>query len=668
MILDEGKEQLISSGMEESQSFGMEASAKAFQILSDNLYSDKVLVVVREYLCNALDSYKVAGSNKQIVITVPTTFEPTFEVEDFGVGLTPEEVRSVYTVYFRSTKTHSNVETGCMGLGSKSAFAYSESFTIISTKDGLRSAYSCYMDADGAPQLASLWEEVTEESNGVKVSIPVNPKDVNKFINSLQKVLQVFPEGSYTFKEQDVEVTPQQYEQTIKVSGHEVKYTITYNRQNKYDVVMSNVKYNFPVRSIIKGLALKLWEDSDIDPSVVLEVPPGKVAFTPSRESLSLTKKTTTYLNKVLTAIAIKEVRKVQEATKKYSDTPLRFYKEFSGKPWWNIYKSIPYWGKDKNLSFEKIRVSKGTHFMYQFEEVKYYKFYSGKFQSGKSLTTDYQLIDAICNSILVLDDREKKTPYVTQMKEYFEGKRKAILVITKHELDLIQEQLGDVEYTTLSSFVVASKKGVRVRTYGKLPDTTVFGQWASKGKGYLEAISKSVEGLSVAYMHLSKGDWRGIKVKIDGNYYVYTSTSMNQLLDALGLDAIIGVNSNNANKIHRLGIPSLDQVVKEKIPEEYRLSTYVLANQPTKYTKLPELVWSKTPSGRKYLKLRSNSLSVSSLPGIIASEKDQKMVNTLVEKVDTQTAAVIDKYPLLRSLRDCKDEAALKQYLKIKD
>ena len=49
------------SGNFEENQFSIEASAKAFMILSDGLYSNKILAVIRELSTNAYDSHVDAG-------------------------------------------------------------------------------------------------------------------------------------------------------------------------------------------------------------------------------------------------------------------------------------------------------------------------------------------------------------------------------------------------------------------------------------------------------------------------------------------------------------------------------------------------------------------------------------------------------------------------------
>ena len=53
--------QQVISNSGKSQEFTIAASAKAFKILSSNLYQNKIRAIVRELSCNAFDAQKVNG-------------------------------------------------------------------------------------------------------------------------------------------------------------------------------------------------------------------------------------------------------------------------------------------------------------------------------------------------------------------------------------------------------------------------------------------------------------------------------------------------------------------------------------------------------------------------------------------------------------------------------
>ncbi|AVH84968.1 hypothetical protein RsoM2USA_39 [Ralstonia phage RsoM2USA] len=197
-IEEELSEVELSEEFEES-AFRIDASAKMFEILFDKIYSDKIASVVREIGSNALDSHTKAGcKNLPFEIHVPTQMEPWFSVKDFGVGLNTQEVKEIYTVMTKSTKTNNNDEIGGFGLGSKTPFAYTDSFTVICVKDGIKVEYAMYRNAQGIPAFTSITSsttpsgdvivgEETNEPNGVEVKIPVKIQDISYFGQCIQK-------------------------------------------------------------------------------------------------------------------------------------------------------------------------------------------------------------------------------------------------------------------------------------------------------------------------------------------------------------------------------------------------------------------------------------------------------------------------------------------------
>ena len=123
-------------------SFGISSSEDLvyiFDILRSKLYSNKIAAVIREYSTNAADANTECGKKeKPVVITAPTRLAPEFKVRDYGFGLTEDQIRNVYCMYGKSTKRDSNEYTGQLGLGSKSGFAYGDSFSIVSYNDGVK--------------------------------------------------------------------------------------------------------------------------------------------------------------------------------------------------------------------------------------------------------------------------------------------------------------------------------------------------------------------------------------------------------------------------------------------------------------------------------------------------------------------------------------------------
>ena len=174
-------------------SFKITASPKAFKILSSGLYSDKILAVVRELSTNAFDAHASIGKHSTpFEIHLPTTAEPWFSVEDFGCGMTEELVDDVYTTYFGSTKAETNNEAGFMGLGSKSPFSYTDSFTVQTIRDGIKLIYTMALSASGEPSPHLMIKQSTDQANGTKVTVPVDRYDFGRFIDAAKKTFRTF--------------------------------------------------------------------------------------------------------------------------------------------------------------------------------------------------------------------------------------------------------------------------------------------------------------------------------------------------------------------------------------------------------------------------------------------------------------------------------------------
>lgn len=180
-------------GIQTDQAFTIKFDAKMAKILADGLYSDKVQSVIRELSCNAWDSHVEAGNmNQPFEVHIPNTIEPWFSVKDYGVGLTHEQVISIYTCYGASTKTNSNAVIGQLGLGSKSPFSICNAFDVSSRKDGVENHYSMYKDELGMPSVAHLGSSPTTEPNGVTVKMPVHGEQRREFTDKAKEVFKWF--------------------------------------------------------------------------------------------------------------------------------------------------------------------------------------------------------------------------------------------------------------------------------------------------------------------------------------------------------------------------------------------------------------------------------------------------------------------------------------------
>ena len=195
MILNSApQDQAVLSNVGQIGEFRIRNSAKAFNILSSGLYANKVRAIIRELSCNAVDSHVAAGRpDTPFDLHLPNQLEPWFSIRDYGTGLSHEQVTSIYTTYFESTKTNSNDFIGALGLGSKSPFSYTDNFTVTAIRDGRCGIYTAFINEQGVPSIALMAESDTNEPAGVEVKFSVNDRwDFDKFCNEARIVYKYF--------------------------------------------------------------------------------------------------------------------------------------------------------------------------------------------------------------------------------------------------------------------------------------------------------------------------------------------------------------------------------------------------------------------------------------------------------------------------------------------
>src|SRR3990167_9550770 len=193
MILVDQKLNVQTSSNVQSNNFTIKASPKAFAILSAKLYSKPIIAIVRELSTNAADAMTAANQTLQpFEVHLPNQLEPWFSILDNGIGMSHEKIMGLYTTYFGSDKTDSNEFTGCLGLGSKTPFAYANQFTVESRHNGVCRTYCCYISQDGFPCISLLNTENTSDSNGFFIKFSVQQKDFKEFTNAAQQVYQYF--------------------------------------------------------------------------------------------------------------------------------------------------------------------------------------------------------------------------------------------------------------------------------------------------------------------------------------------------------------------------------------------------------------------------------------------------------------------------------------------
>lgn len=270
------------------KTFGILANEKMFGILSSKIYSDKVKAPIRELMCNAYDAHVIVGkSNVPFFVQVPTRENPVFAVEDKGPGMDAYEIEELYTTYGFSSKTASNRFVGCLGLGSKSPFAYTDMFTIVSRKAGRQYNYQCMIE-NGMPKLIKFDEIDTTEPSGLRVEFNVQPGDIWKFQNTVAEISQPF------------KVRPETNLPHMQIQEYpEFVHGLSFGSASYNCVLMGNVLYHYNLSDFQnKTSGYEELSQRFKSVSVVIKANIGDIDISVSRETVEMTEKTIDFILK----------------------------------------------------------------------------------------------------------------------------------------------------------------------------------------------------------------------------------------------------------------------------------------------------------------------------------------------------------------------------------
>jgi hypothetical protein len=162
--------------------------AMLMDMLRNRVYSNKVQTLTQEYASNGRDACReVNREHIPLKITLPTKISPILKIRDYGIGMTPDRIRNVFTRYGISTKRNDNKQTGGYGLGAKLGFCYTDNFSVVTYVDGIAYSCNCNVAKSAKGHLENLGQAPTNEPNGTEIQIAIlNPEtDISQFIKAV---------------------------------------------------------------------------------------------------------------------------------------------------------------------------------------------------------------------------------------------------------------------------------------------------------------------------------------------------------------------------------------------------------------------------------------------------------------------------------------------------
>lgn len=147
-----------------------EHTARRLMHLLTDAYPNPIVATVREAIANAADAVRRAGTGLPVEVTSPTPLEPTLTVTDRGIGMTVEDVEENFLAFANSSKSDNNDEVGGLGIGAKSPWTVSESFTVDTVRNGQRTIVQARKDLEHQVIMAG---EPTDLPNGTTIIVPI---------------------------------------------------------------------------------------------------------------------------------------------------------------------------------------------------------------------------------------------------------------------------------------------------------------------------------------------------------------------------------------------------------------------------------------------------------------------------------------------------------------
>lgn len=277
---------LISSENMQSSVMGMDARGAdmATYYLRDKIYSDKILAVVREYVCNALDEHAKHNIDKPVDFGIRNSGEnKEFFVRDYANGLSEDDIRNIFGMYFRSTKSHDNSQVGGFGIGSKAFHCYTDTFYVKSFHSGVCSTYACALGGgnSGVPvgHILKVGENPTNES-GLEVFAEIKNTDLYSFNATSQRFVE-FCDKKIVYHYFEQAFLPQESTGEISKNGFKFRF---------FAAIPSCNKIYFAMGSVIYGDAFFTYPNAQLlGKAMVVDIPIGKMTLPISRESFENT-------------------------------------------------------------------------------------------------------------------------------------------------------------------------------------------------------------------------------------------------------------------------------------------------------------------------------------------------------------------------------------------
>jgi len=306
MKLKESNIETIVIGDKKAKQFRVSDSKVIYDILRNKLYKDPIRAVCREISANSRDANREAENNE-----VPIEIEIIESIDhlgiggdlaicfrDCGIGITPDRMDDIFIVYGESSKRETNTQVGGYGLGAKTPFAYSDTFSIKTVCDVTETVYDpedksgetfkeiqltkrmkyFYVAAIDKEEKGTMYlfkaEETTEET-GTTITVPIKKMDRATFEVACK----------YYTKCWDVVPLYRNFASNLYPDG-QAEPPIKRTRYKYFDIITENTLYHSVKYVHVDGIPYHHQGSSSHPATVVVHVGNGVLELSGSREDI----------------------------------------------------------------------------------------------------------------------------------------------------------------------------------------------------------------------------------------------------------------------------------------------------------------------------------------------------------------------------------------------
>lgn len=470
MKLHDHANKLDTNVQNETQDFCIGDVSVVIGILRNNMYKNKVQTLVQEYICNARDAMREVGKGNSFEVTVPTHLNPVFKVKDFGPGVSPDRMANVFIKYGASTKRATNNQTGGFGLGAKSAWSYTDSFTIVSVVDGVKRSYVAHTGVNNNGRLDLVDTVETKEKNGTEIQVAVKKDDVREFRDAVLRAIY-FWEDKPTLKGQlDIPTLTPGYRIGSCIETIHANLLPSYIQLGYEDHIALIDGIPYPIESNLLNKCKTLRKLTEfVHEKIIFHIGNGVLEIAASRESISDSPKTVDSLEKIAQKVFL-EVKTHISDTFGAVKTPseyIKVYRELVKA--FSIENGFTKYGDYKinnsNIVGEplkKIKVTK-IHCL-----SRYGRGTKIKKVTKKEFTEDERCIELdLFNDVFFVKTRESMVSQNKRIRQYFESHTKMLLIESldghNSNIDKVIKDLSIKDFQTVTYPEVPKEQRVKV-------------------------------------------------------------------------------------------------------------------------------------------------------------------------------------------------------------